>query len=130
MARTKKQHEVIPTQGDKIAYSWLPAGMEPDEVLAGAGWKPEAGDVRTFEVTGFQKREGENGEYLIVNGIDHLTGEMFAFAPGGLFSYMVDEKKIVTGDKVAMRYKGKKVLPGTSGFQANDWDIVKVKAKA
>jgi hypothetical protein len=124
----KKAQDPIATQGDRIAYSWLPAGMEPDDVLAGAGWKPEPGDVRTFTITGFQKREGENGEYLIVNGVDYLTGEMFAFAPGGLFSYLVENAKIETGHTVSMRYKGKKVLPGTSGFQANDWDIVKVKA--
>jgi len=35
----KKNREEIPTAGDRIAYSWLPAGMEPDSVLAGAGWK-------------------------------------------------------------------------------------------
>jgi hypothetical protein len=123
MARTKK--EAIPTQGDKIAYSWLPAGMEPDEVLAGAGWKPEPGDVRSFTVTGFQKREGENGEYVLVNCVDIQTGEMFTFAPGGLFAYMADEGKIVTGNKIAMRFKGKKKL--ATGFMANDWDIVKLK---
>jgi hypothetical protein len=124
MAKKKNQAE-IPTVGDKIAYSWLPAGMEPDEVLAGAGWKPEAGDVRSFTVTGFQKREGENGEYVLVNCVDIVTGEMFTFAPGGLFAYMADEGKIVTGNKIAMRFKGKKKL--STGFMANDWDIVKLK---
>jgi hypothetical protein len=121
----KKNQVAIPTKGDKVAYSWLPVGVEVDDVLAGAGWKPEAGDVKTFEVTGFQKREGENGEYLLVNGVDLQTGEMFTFAPGGLFAYMANEGKIVTGDKIAMRFKGTKKL--ASGFNANDWDIVKLK---
>ena len=123
MAKQKKGD--IPTAGDKVAYSWLPAGMEVDEVLAGAGWKPEPGDVRTMEVIGFQKREGDNGEYLLATCADLVTGEVFSFAPGGLFAFMAEEGKIVTGNKLGMKYKGRKKLP--SGFMANDWEIVKLK---
>ena len=125
MARSKKNAAPIPTAGDVVKQSWLPAGFTPDTPLAGAYWKPEPNDVKVIEVTGFQVREGENGEYKIWTFIDLQTGEPMSFVPGGLFDYLATEGKITTGMKVAMRYKGKKELP--NGQRANDWDITKVK---
>jgi hypothetical protein len=123
MARSKKA--AIPTAGDTVKSSWLPAGYETDQPLAGAYWKPEPGDVKVIEVTGFQTREGENGEYQIWTFTDLQTGEQMSFVPGGLFDYLAREGKIVTGMKLGLRYKGKKELP--NGQRANDWDINTLK---
>lgn len=119
------------TGGENIRYSWLPEGMEAESVLASAGWKPAVGESRCIEVTGFQSRTGENGEYLIVTATDLQTGEPFAFVPGGLFAYLASEEggsKIKTGDRLGLKYKGTKDLK--DGFKANDWEIVKLKKPA
>ena len=81
--------------------------------------------MKVIEVSGFQVREGENGEYKIWTFIDLQTGEQMSFVPGGLFDYLANEGKIVTGAKLGLRYKGKKELP--NGQRANDWDISKLK---
>lgn len=124
MARAKKT-AAVPTVGDAVKQSWLPAGYEADAPLAGAHWKPEPGDVKVIEVIGFQVREGENGEYNIWTFTDLTTGEQMSFVPGGLFDYLAKEGKIVTGVKLGLRFKGKKELP--NGQRANDWDITKLK---
>lgn len=126
MARVKKTAgTVVPTAGDAVKTSWLPAGFTVDQPLAGAYWKPEPGDVKVIEVTGFQTRKGENGEYQIWTFVDQQNGDQMSFVPGGLFDYLAREGKIVTGMKLALRFKGKKELP--NGQRANDWDIVTVK---
>lgn len=125
MAGKKKSGSAIPTAGDAVRQSWLPAGWDVDEPLAGSYWKPVEGDVKVVEVIGFQVRTGENGEYQIWTATDLQTGEQFSFTPGGLFDYLADEGKIVTGTRLGLRYKGKKEL--ASGQRANDWDITKLK---
>ena len=121
----RKKTAGVPTVGDAVKTSWLPAGYTVDQPLAGAYWKPEAGDSKVIELNGFQTREGENGEYQIWTAKDLETGEQFSFVPGGLFDWLAKEGKIVTGAKLGLRFKGKKELP--NGQRANDWDIVTLK---
>jgi len=124
MKRNKMMKD-IPTKGDRIVYSWIPQGYEVDAPIAGMAWKPEINETKVCEITGFQKRENETGEYLVFTAIDLQTGEPFSFIPGGLVSYLAEQDHIKTGDKLALRYKGKKTL--ANGFTANDWDIVRLK---
>lgn len=123
MAKKKTASNVPAT----VKTSWLPAGYEVGSILAGAGWSPEVGESRCLEITGFEIRKSTVGEkdYMIVTACDLQTGEEFSFAPGGLFQWLMDNDRLHTGDKVAMRYKGEKKLP--NGFKANDWDIVRLK---
>lgn len=122
---TRKAKDAPVVEGERVAYSWLPAGFNAGGALAGSYWKPEPGDAKVIEVVGFEKREGENGEYTVWVATDLQTGEQFQFTPGGLFDYLAGEGKIVTGAKLGIRYKGTKRLP--NGFNANDWDIVTLK---
>jgi hypothetical protein len=112
-----------------VKESWLPAGYETESVLAGQGWKPEPGEHRAFEITGYVKKEGKidnkKTEYLLITGVDLETGEEFVFIPGGLFQYMMNNDTLVTGDAVAVTYLGRQKL--ASGFQANNWKITKLK---
>jgi len=114
-----------------VKESWLPAGYDVESVLAGQGWKPEIGDKRAFEITGYQKKEGKidgkKTEYLLITGADLSTGEEFVFIPGGLFQYMMNNETLATGDCVAVKYLGRQKL--ASGFSANNWEISKLKKK-
>ena len=121
----RKKTAGVPTVGDAVKTSWLPAGYTVDQPLAGAYWKPEMNESKVIELIGFQTRTGENGEYQIWTAMDLEKGEQFSFVPGGLFDWLANEGKIVTGQKLGLRYKGKKELP--NGQRANDWDIVTLK---
>ena len=114
-----------------VTQSWLPAGDETESVLAGQGWKPEEGESRAFEITGFVTKEGKidgkKTEYLLVTGADLTTGEEFVFIPGGLFQYMMNNETLITGDAVAVTYLGRQTLK--SGFSANNWKISKLRKK-
>jgi len=112
-----------------VKESWLPAGYAVESVLAGQGWKPEIGDRRAMEITGYQKKEGtidgKKTEYLLITAADLTTGEEFVFIPGGLFQYMMNNETLATGDCVAVKYLGRQKLP--NGFSANNWEISKLK---
>jgi hypothetical protein len=114
-----------------VKESWIPAGYETESVLAGQGWKPETGESRAFEITGYQKKEGKidgkKTEYLLITGADLTTGEEFVFIPGGLFQYMMNNETLLTGDAVSVTYLGRQKL--ASGFSANNWKISKLRKK-
>ena len=104
-------------------------GEEIESNLTFAIWKPAEGETRTFELSGFERRESKEfkGEFLVYFCKDLKTGEDFSFAPGGLFDYIIRERNIVSGDRLGVRYRGQVRIE--SGM-ANQWDIVKLKKRA
>ena len=127
--RTRKSEPGAASQG---GYSWRPStfmGEEVEKNLTYAQWRYDVGAERKMILLGFEKRESkefEENEFTIYFGQDADTGEQFSFIPGKLFDYLVVQYNIVNGDRLGVRYRGGQKL--ASGYQAKQWDVVKLKA--
>lgn len=89
-------------------------------------WNPAVDEIRAFVYTGQEEREGKGefseGTFVVHYGKDLKTGEEFSFIGGGLFSWVIENKKIAEGTALVARYLG--IRPIDEGKrQAKHWEI-------
>lgn len=139
MGRSKKEKKEVPgiQSGLTTGCDWIPEEYRAGaEILSGNLWKPEPGDSRCLELTGFKtkdstlsdvdKETGEVRTYNLYSAVDLKTKEPFLFVGGALFDYQMEAGDIKTGDKLGLKYKGTKKIPNST-FSGKDWEIIKLK---
>lgn len=104
---------IDPTTASMAAFlqeSGLAEEFSQDKSLTFNIWEPEEGEVRAFKFNGMEDRtgiiEGKETTFQIHYGIDLKTGEEFSFIGGGLFSYIMNEKKVEKGTPLIACYQG------------------------
>jgi hypothetical protein len=115
---------------------WIPAEYRAGaEIVSGNLWKPAEGETRLLVLTGFKTKDsslsdadpetGEIRQYNLYSAVDLQTKEPFLFVGGALFDYQMKAGDIVTGDRLALKFKGTKKIPNST-FSGKDWEIVKL----